>query len=285
LPPLFGTALDGIPPELWSRARQAPHRLLLTDFDGTLAPFTVDRMSSRALPASRFWLDCIQRRATRTEVGIISGRPISEVSSLLDPWRGLLIGEHGWETLEADGRLTRIELDPEAEEALRRAYEVARRTAPFLRLERKRCSVVAHTRGMEPSAARALEARLAGTWRESQLTRGEPLAHLRLDLIDGGLELRAAGQDRALAIERLLGSRPKDALAVYLGDDESDEDAFRAVRRRGFGVRVGRSNRSSHALGLLDDPEAVSLFLAAWWFRVEAGAASTLPPPRQEACA
>jgi trehalose 6-phosphate phosphatase len=34
-------------------------------------------------------------------------------------------------------------------------------------------------------------------------------------------------------------------LAVYFGDDRTDEDAFNALRRRGVTVRVGRSAASA----------------------------------------
>jgi len=272
VPVQFGTVLDGVPPELWTQARQAPFRLLLLDLDGTLAPFTLERDDARVLPASRFWLNRIAERERRTEIGILSGRPIAEVATVLDSWRGLLVGEHGWETREPGRALARIDLDPAVDEALSRATALALLGAPDVHLERKRCSVVVHTRGLEPARARATEIRIAGLWSRAFLGRSEPTPRLVLDVIDGGLELRAAGQDRGLAIDRLLRARPPFTFVVYLGDDQSDEDAFRTVRQRGFGLRIGKGGEASFAQGRLDDPEAVSLFLAAWWFRVEVAA-------------
>ena len=46
LEPRLGTGLEGFPAELWKRLRSGKPRLLMLDYDGTLAPFAVDRMSA-----------------------------------------------------------------------------------------------------------------------------------------------------------------------------------------------------------------------------------------------
>jgi trehalose-6-phosphatase len=61
---------------------------------------------------------------------------------------------------------------------------------------------------------------------------------------------------------------------VYVGDDETDEDAFRAVRDAGLGIRVGSDERPSAAAARLASCEEVRAFLAAWLERVEHGAAA-----------
>ena len=45
------------------------------------------------------------------------------------------------------------------------------------------------------------------------------------------------------------------------GDDTTDEDAFRAIRKRGVGIVVGRDGDASHARYALDDTDEVIAFL------------------------
>jgi trehalose-phosphatase len=48
---------------------------------------------------------------------------------------------------------------------------------------------------------------------------------------------------------------------VYVGDDETDEDAFRAIADRGIGVVVGEEHRPTRARYALADPDEVRNFL------------------------
>jgi trehalose-phosphatase len=82
--------------------------------------------------------------------------------------------------------------------------------------------------------------------------------------MDGGLELRAAGRDKGMALRELIEQADKDALPVFLGDDIADEDAFREVVTRGFGIRVGPSVRPSLARGRIETCEAMVDFLRCW---------------------
>jgi trehalose-phosphatase len=57
---------------------------------------------------------------------------------------------------------------------------------------------------------------------------------------------------------------PKVSMCVYIGDDETDEDAFEAIRARGYGIRVGDADTRTAARGFLPDVQAVREFLEAW---------------------
>jgi alpha,alpha-trehalase len=48
---------------------------------------------------------------------------------------------------------------------------------------------------------------------------------------------------------------------LFIGDDTTDEDAFRAVRRRGIGIAVGSDERQTSARYALKDPDEVAKFL------------------------
>jgi trehalose 6-phosphate phosphatase len=54
-----------------------------------------------------------------------------------------------------------------------------------------------------------------------------------------------------------------DVLAIYIGDDTTDEEAFRALEGRGIGIYVGPESQTTAALYGLPDPDEVRKFLTA----------------------
>jgi trehalose-phosphatase len=80
----------------------------------------------------------------------------------------------------------------------------------------------------------------------------------------GGVELRVLGIDKGTALLELLGDAPDGTFCVYIGDDETDEDALAVIRDLGVGIKVGNTGHPTHARGRLPDPHAVRSFLEAW---------------------
>ena len=110
------------------------------------------------------------------------------------------------------------------------------------RIERKPASLAFHWRGMADSAVGALRERLSSAWK--------PLADggvLELLPFDGGLELRACGTNKQHAVKAVLSETPPDSAVAYLGDDITDEDAFRAVKAQGLAVLVRPEYRETAA--------------------------------------
>ena len=250
--------VDGIPAALWREVGLAEHRVLMLDYDGTLAPFRVVRDDAVPLPRSLELLRSITASA-HTSVGIVSGRPIEELMRLLGPLAAALMGEHGWERRDRDGDIVREPLPAPIREKLDAAEAIARAQGWGERLERKRAGLVLHTRGLQSGEVHDIVARCAHAWLE-------PAAHpqMRLDRIDGGLELRARGHDKGTAARWLLSRHAPGTLGVFVGDDLTDEDAFKVVRERGFGVRVGDSSRGSLAQAWLPSYRSVPAFLGEW---------------------
>lgn len=247
-----------VPRKLWHMVALARHRLLMLDYDGTLAPLQVAREAAYPLPRSSRTLKAIARNP-HTRVAVVSGRPVSEIDRLLGPIRATIVGEHGWEMRFPDGEVIRRAPPPSAAEALDQAERKAGSRGWRNRLERKRCSVVLHTRGRPDDEARGIEEACAALW--------QPFcdrAPMVLDRISGGLELRTRGRDKGTVVLSLLSHEPPGTVAVFVGDDASDEDAFRAVREFGFGVRVGTCARPSLAAGKLPSCDAVADFLEFW---------------------
>lgn len=258
---------SGPPPRFWSEARASPRRLLALDYDGTLAPLVVDPGVAVPLPAS---LAALRRilDTQRTSIAILSGRPCADVTALLGATRGSppvpIVGEHGWSELSTDGALLRHPIPPGLVERLDAAEAAARLRLAPARVERKRTALVIHTRGLEAGAARDAE---AGARRLFEGRFASPALAVRA--IDGGVELRARGRDKGIALGELAARLGAGAFVAAVGDDETDEDAFRvAATLGGWGLVVG-SRRPTAARARLASVEAVARFLAEWVERVD----------------
>jgi trehalose-phosphatase len=250
--------LKGIPSDFWELAFAAPHRYLMLDYDGTLAPFRVDREAALPFPAVLSRLQAIAADGG-TSIAIVSGRPVSELEVLIGPFPATLVGEHGWERRELTSEFIRQPLCERVAAALERASSAAQEHGLGENLECKRASIVLHTRGFSPSDAENLERKASELWWEMSSVPG-----LRLTQIHGGLELRASSHDKGTAVRKLLDDSPQGTFPVYLGDDQTDEDAFREVLTSGFGIRIGSSECPSSAQGRLASCSDVTGFLDRW---------------------
>jgi trehalose 6-phosphate synthase/trehalose 6-phosphate phosphatase len=242
---------------------------LLLDYDGTLAPFRVDRFQARPWAGVRELLGRIQEQG-RTRMAVITGRPGAEIAPLLALEPPLEVwGLHGAERLYPDGRR---ELE-EAAPAVRQKLEELRKFLPRDSLgglfEDKANGVVMHWRGASRRKAEQIERRTRALF--EPLARMDGLALLEFD---AGLELRV-GRNKGGAVEAILaetrtgvGSRA-DCPVAYLGDDLSDEAAFRAVNRigrHGLSVLVRREWRETAAAVWLRPPGELKEFLEKWFF-------------------
>jgi len=235
---------------------RADQQLLMLDYDGTLAPFRVERMEAVPYPGVKEYLATLI--ATGTQVVLISGRMSKEVAALLGMTPAPEIwGCHGWERL-AGGEYTRIPLAPKQEERIFKAGYTLKNEGFGSRLEFKHGSIALHWRGADEAEQRAIE--IAG------LRTFEPVSgpDLRLHRFDGGLELRATGRDKGLVVRELLQRIEPNTPAAYLGDDQTDEDAFRALAGRGLGVLVRSEPRDTAATIWLRPPEELLQFFDLW---------------------
>jgi trehalose 6-phosphate synthase/trehalose 6-phosphate phosphatase len=238
--------------------------ILLLDYDGTLASVRVDRFKALPWAGVRDLLGSIQQQA-RTRMAVITGRPASEIAPLLglDPplevW-----GLHGAERLRPDGR-RELEQAPAATQAkLEELRECLQHDSLGGLFEDKANGVVIHWRGASRKKAGLIERRTRELF--EPLTRLRGLALLEFE---GGLELRV-GRNKGGAVEAILAEAAGngfDSPVAYLGDDLSDEAAFKAVNRtgrRGLSVLARREWRETAAAIWLRPPAELREFLERW---------------------
>jgi trehalose-phosphatase len=66
--------------------------------------------------------------------------------------------------------------------------------------------------------------------------------------------------NKGLAVKRLRQSFPRDTKVLYVGDDVTDEDVFKSLKKNDYGIRIGKS-RSSKAAYYLKSQKEISFFL------------------------
>ncbi len=245
-------------PDFWDTVRDAEVRFLGLDYDGTLAPFHVDPMQARPLPGVPELLR-ILAAGDDTELAIVSGRPVAEVMALLDNIPVTIVGSHGYEQWPADGACVTREPNPEQQQGLEQAKSLALQRGYGYKLEYKIASLAMHTRGLESELAAAMETEMVAQWGALA-----PRYGLECRRFNGGVEIRCTGWHKGDAVASLLDLQPNNVFAVYIGDDDTDEDAFRMVRDRGLGIKVGNPSRTTAARGFLPDCQAVEDFLRTW---------------------
>jgi trehalose-phosphatase len=244
--------------EFMKRLRHAPSAALLLDYDGTLAPFQVDRF--HALPYSGT-VSLLEKIAAtgKTRLAIISGRPVVELKSLLAPLRVEMWGAGGLERLMPDGSYCEFAISRKALESLSQAQAKIDQAGLISMAEIKPGAIAMHWRGMPAGEAEHAAALIRELW--------EPFANappLRLLDFDQGVELRAARPDKGDAIATIVKEVGGQTQIAYLGDDFTDEDAFRALDGRGLTVLVRPEYRQTLAQAWLRPPGELTEFLESW---------------------
>jgi trehalose 6-phosphate phosphatase len=233
------------------------------DIDGTLAEIR-ERPDLVVVPPSRRVL--LQRLSHRpqTVVGLASGRPLEDIDRLIPEaahagWP--VIAAHG--ALVREGRATRLRLAQDALEAIRRLGEEIRPLVaeyPGSLLELKTGALAWHWRLVDPAQVPALTAALDRLLRDYPSLRRYPAKM--------AWEVRPfPGPHKGEAIEEIVRGRAggewaTTACLIVVGDDATDEEAFRWLGRRALCVRIGTQTAETSAQFQLPDPNALEALLA-----------------------
>lgn len=250
--------------QFFEQVTRAPQRALLLDYDGTLAPFRMERMEAVPYPGVRDRLHELLE-AGHSRVILISGRMVEEVKQLSGLSHAVEIwGAHGWERLMPDGRFELAPMQPEMREALDDAadFVIASRLQSFS--ERKPASVAFHTRPLWEDGGEE-----GGRLVQEEWERIAADAGMTVEVFDGGFELRAPGRDKGVAVRTILSELNPESAVAYLGDDRTDEDAFRVLRQQRvalnhIGVVVREVFRPTEADLWIEPPGEMLSFIDRW---------------------
>jgi trehalose 6-phosphate phosphatase len=238
---------------------QAHEAALLLDYDGTLAPFQVDRRRAFPYPWVAELLQQIMDEG-HTRVVLITGRSVSDVQPLLSlrP-RPEIWGAQGLQRLRPDGRHDMPRIEEDVQQALDDASDWLHQLELSHLAEVKPGSLAVHWRGLPDSDAEGVRRRVTLRW----LTIAEH-AGMTLQEFDGGVEIRKSSPNKGDAVRTVLAEMDPATPAAYLGDDQTDEDAFRALQHRGLRILVRPQWRETEADVWLRPPQELIEFLFQW---------------------
>jgi len=244
----------------FDRLSKSKERVLILDYDGTLAPFHVDRVKAFPYPGIGALLHQIMLSRNNRLI-IVTGRTIDDLRKLLTDLKPLpeLWGSHGFEWLTKEGRYFRSKIAPEIDKGLQTAQKLCLEYCEPHQCEMKGVSFALHWRGLEKSKQESLKQKTIELW--SPLCKQYPLTILEFD---GGIELRPLQCNKGNAIRAILQEVGPDAVVAYLGDDTTDEDAFAALGERGLKVLVNTKAKPTLADIQITPPEELFLFLNRW---------------------
>ena len=241
------------------RLTTSRQRLLLLDYDGTLAPFRKERCEARPYPGVSEILDLIIQNPA-TKIVIISGRSLNDLTPLLDLKRLPEIwGSHGGERLLPDGSYLIEESDQSLSEISDFIINRMIETGWGDMVEVKPLGLAIHWRGLDQERIRAV-ARQVKEWVNPWLND----ENIGLHDFDGGLELRPPGITKKQAVLTIMNETEDGVVSAYLGDDLTDEDAFRVMKNYGLSVLVRDELRKTAADLWLRPPEELLEFLKHW---------------------
>ena len=248
-----------------SEIKAASRILFLSDYDGTLTPI-VGRPSEALLSSEvREKLRALAEKPA-FNVGIITGRLLSEVRELVGIEGIYYAGNHG---LEIEGPGLSF-INPKAKAARAEMKDIAQQFSARLGgiegviIEDKGLSLSVHYRLVKKSQEKVV----TETFRQITSPRLQD-GKIRVSSGKKVLEVRPPiDWHKGKAVETIMKEMEKVigteiGPVIYLGDDTTDEDAFKVIHRpRGWSIYVGQENPSSNAEYFLDSTLEVETLLS-----------------------
>src|SRR5437667_6640080 len=229
------------------------------DYDGTLTPIV-------SQPEEAWLSDSMRQKlrelAARAPVAILSGRDLDDVRRRMNIDAIVYAGSHGFDIAGPHGlrRQMATEFLP-ALDLAEKELHAALDGISGARVERKRFSIAAHYRNVNENDVPKVE----------QAVGEVATRHRKLGRINGKKVyelLPDVAWDKGKAVLWLLEtlgleSRSGGIRPIYIGDDRTDEDAFRALEQRGIGILVSEQSQPTAGRYSLKNPAEVERFLRA----------------------
>jgi trehalose-phosphatase len=236
-------------------ARRGDRLAVFLDYDGTLTPIVSHPEDALLSDSTR---QTLRELAGCVPVAILSGRDLDDVRGRVHVDGIVYAGSHGFD-IAGGGGLRRqlgaayLSVLQRAETELREALD----EIPGAQLERKHFSVAAHYRNVNENDA----------YRVALAVDAVAARHPELRGIDGKKVYELLPRiewDKGKAVMWLLealGLERENVRPIYIGDDNTDEDAFRAIEKRGVGILVSEQLQPTTARYSLKNPAEVERFL------------------------
>lgn len=213
--------------------------LLLLDYDGTLTPIKKHPKLARLSPKRKIFLRKLANHP-RIKIAIISGRKLVDIKKIIEIPRIIYVGNHGFE-IEAYGK--------------HKIHPAAKRFIPLLKrikailankvkvkgvwIEDKGLTLSLHFRQVSQNRLKRLYKLFYETidpWQKKiKITKDKKVFEIRPPF----------DWDKGKAVKWIINKLPlKNYFPIYIGDDQTDEDAFRGIKGKGASLKVGMGGKT-----------------------------------------
>ncbi|HSB05426.1 MAG TPA: trehalose-phosphatase [Thermodesulfobacteriota bacterium] len=240
-----------------ARIEQAQNLFLFLDYDGTLTPI-VSRPEMAFCPSEVKKLLERLRDLPGVYMAIVSGRSLEDVRERVGVSGIVYVGNHGLEIENPAGRHKNILVSARKWELKRITQNLQNslKKIPGVLFEEKGPILSVHYRNVPQKffvqVSRAIEEQLQ-QWRDRwKKASGKMVFEIRPNV----------DFHKGKAVKKILEGFPsRMLLPIYLGDDQTDEDAFQVLKGHGISVFVGLAGFPSAADFFLQNPDEVQEFL------------------------
>lgn len=235
--------------------------VVFLDFDGTLTPIVERPELAEISPQMRA---SVRRLGRCCLLAIVSGRDLDDVRDKVDIDEVYYAGSHGFHIAGPAGFGHELQQGLHFLPALDKAeQDLVRQLEPIVgaQVERKKFAVAVHFRRVADDQVAAVTEVVDGVLADStglRKTGGKKIFELRPDI----------DWDKGKALHWLLEKlqlAKHDIVPIYVGDDLTDEDAFRELQHHGIGILVRdelRPTLAHYALESVDEVETLLKRLA-----------------------
>lgn len=213
---------------------------MFMDFDGTLSPIVDEPSDAILSPDIKLWLRKLSQKKN-IKVGIVTGRSLKDIRKKIGLKKVVYAANHGMEIfyngkyLLRKGRSYRKSLKMLTDELLNSLLDIS-----GVIVENKGLAVAVHFRKVNVRSRASLKKIV------KKLTAPYTKKY-NLGLTDGKMILEIRPKkiwNKGNAVMWIWKKLAPTHTPVYIGDDVTDEDAFKALRPHGFTIRIGKKKKS-----------------------------------------
>ncbi|XP_020588405.1 probable trehalose-phosphate phosphatase 6 [Phalaenopsis equestris] len=243
--------------------------VVFLDYDGTLSPIVEDPDSAFMSESMR---SAVKGVAKYFPTAIVTGRCIDKVFSFVRLEELFYAGSHGMDIkgptkcpkhVNAQAQSMLCQPASEFLPMINEVYDLLlekTKLIPGCKVENNRFCLSVHFRCVEEKRWSGLveEVRsVLAIYPDLRLTQGRKVLEIR-PTIEWN-----KGKALEFLLEKLGFDNCEDILPIYIGDDRTDEDAFKVLRDReqGFGILVSKFSKETNATYTLKEPSEVRDFL------------------------
>ncbi|MBL7156981.1 MAG: trehalose-phosphatase [Candidatus Omnitrophica bacterium] len=255
----MGGKISGrIKKDLAKRIKGAKKIIFLLDYDGTLTPICKRPSLAKMQKSTKSLLSKIAKKSW-SKIFIVSGRILKDVKSLIGLRLLYYVGNHGIE-LEGPGVYYMCGGAKTLKPLIQKCCRILERTLDLkgVFIENKLYTMSLHYRLLDPVKIPAMKKVFQDAIRDLRKTK-------KIRITEGKkvLEVRPRIKcDKGTIVRRILKrEKTKNILPICIGDDITDEDAFKALGKKGISIFVSNKKRKTSAEYRLNSSREVIKFL------------------------